>query len=134
MPLTVTEGDSVFDATSPGGLEISKNEPLLWWKDKYDEYHGTSAPVPMKSEIEWTQDSVIIDNVKISCHRTLRVPEGDEISELPPVRGPGFYYKRRAFLMVSQDIGPCPLFPVTRLGVRAPEGIKKRGGFIMVMI
>ena len=85
VTLLVTDGDSVFDATAPGGLQISKDEPLLWWVNKYEEYHGITAPIPMKTEVKWARESLKVDDLTIRCHRTLRVPDGDESSELPPV-------------------------------------------------
>lgn len=85
MFLKVTEGDSVFDATAPEGLQISKDEPLLWWMDRYDEYHGITAPTPMKTEIEWARNLLKVDNLSIRCHRTLRVPDTGDASQLPPV-------------------------------------------------
>lgn len=86
MILKVTEGDSVFDATAPGGLQISQNEPLLWWSNRYDEYHGISAPIPMRTEVDWTRNSLEVDYLTIACHRTLRVPDSNEANQLPPVR------------------------------------------------
>ncbi|KAJ3545748.1 hypothetical protein NMY22_g2314 [Coprinellus aureogranulatus] len=116
MFIKVTNGDSVFDAMAPGGLQISKDEPLLWWMNRYDEYHGITAPIPMKTEVEWTRDSLKVDNLTIHCHRTLRVPDSGEVSQLPP------------------DMGAFPIFPIAHLGSRlVPKDMKKRGGFIMPM-
>ncbi|KAH6902474.1 hypothetical protein BKA70DRAFT_1520857 [Coprinopsis sp. MPI-PUGE-AT-0042] len=105
--LTATDGDSVFDATAPGGLQVNKKEPLLWWMNKYEEYHGKATPIPMKTEVEWHKDSLQIGDLTTRCHRTLRVPDGDNTSDLPPV--------------------------VTHLGSKVPEEMKKRGGFITPM-
>ncbi|KAJ3545755.1 hypothetical protein NMY22_g2313 [Coprinellus aureogranulatus] len=115
MFIKVTDGDSAFDAMAPDGLKISKDEPLMWWMNRYDEYHGIIAPTPMKTEVEWTRDSLKVDELTIRCHRTLRVPDGEEVSELPP------------------DMGTFPIFPIAQIGSRVPEDMKKRGGFIMPM-
>jgi hypothetical protein len=85
MFLKVTEGDSVFDATAPEGLQISKDEPLLWWMNRYDEYHGITMPTPMKTKVEWTRNLLKVQNLSIRCHRTLRVPDTGNASHLPPV-------------------------------------------------
>ncbi|TEB27289.1 hypothetical protein FA13DRAFT_1816431 [Coprinellus micaceus] len=113
--LKVTEGDSAFDATEPQGLQISQDEPLLWWMDRYNEYHGITAPIPMKTDVEWTRESLKVDDLTIRFHRTLRVPDAGGTSELPP------------------DLGTFPFFPVDQLGARVPEETKKRGGFITPM-
>ncbi|KAJ3533245.1 hypothetical protein NMY22_g7417 [Coprinellus aureogranulatus] len=115
MFIKVADGNSVFDAVAPGGLQISKYEPLMWWMNRYDEYHGITSPTPMKTEVEWTRKSLKVDNLTIRCHRTLRVPENGEDSQLPP------------------DMGAFPIFPVAHLGPRVPEEMKRHGGFIMPM-
>ncbi|TFK29558.1 hypothetical protein FA15DRAFT_610192 [Coprinopsis marcescibilis] len=120
LPITVTEGTSVYDASAPGGLQISKTEPLLWWKDKYDEYHGSLSGdkiLPMKTEVRWNSDTISVAEVDIKCHRTLRVPDSDDegASSLPP------------------DLGAFPLFPVSQLGSRVSEDMKRRGGFVLPM-
>lgn len=62
MFIKVSEGNLVFDATAPNGLQISKDEPLLWWMNKYDEYHGVTTTIPMKTEVQWTRDSLKVDH------------------------------------------------------------------------
>lgn len=76
----------MYDATVLGGLQISHDEPLLWWMNKYEEYHGASTQIPMKTEVAWRRDELVVANVTIKCHRTYRVPDQEESSELPPVR------------------------------------------------
>jgi hypothetical protein len=81
-----TQGVSVFDATVPGGLQINKNEPLLWWMNKYEEYHGKPTEIPLRTEVVWREDTLQVGEVAIRCHRTLRVPDSGKASYLPPVR------------------------------------------------
>lgn len=121
MFMKVTEGNSVFDATAPNGLQISKDEPLLWWMNKYDEYHGVTTAIPMKTEVQWTRDSLKVDNLTIRCHRTLRVPDTDEASHLPPVC---CLYHRDFPLRptVFPGHGPFPSFPCVPAWFESPCG------------
>ncbi|TFK29557.1 hypothetical protein FA15DRAFT_700142 [Coprinopsis marcescibilis] len=115
-PITVTDGDSVYDATATGGLQISRSEPLMWWRNKYDEYHDLSPQdIPMKTELSWNRESVSVGDLQISFHRTLRVPDNESANALPP------------------GLGKFPLFPVSQLGSKVPDSIKSRGGFITPM-
>ncbi|TFK29554.1 hypothetical protein FA15DRAFT_752670 [Coprinopsis marcescibilis] len=115
-PITVADGDSVYDAKAPGGLQISKSEPLMWWRNKYDEYHNLAPrEIPMKTDLSWNRESVTIDKLEISFHRTLRVPDNESKNALPP------------------SLGKFPLFSVAQLGSNVPDSIKNRGGFITPM-
>lgn len=87
MDITVTKAASVYDATAPGGLQISQNEPLLWWMNKYEEYHGFVTAIPMQTNVSWTRDSLETGGLTIKCHRTLRVQDKGT-SDLPPVSPP----------------------------------------------
>lgn len=86
LKILVTDNKSVYDGTSPGSLQISQDEPLLWWMNKYDEYHGRSTPVPMHTEVRWRSNALEVGNLTVACHRTLRVPDqAGGPSNLPPV-------------------------------------------------
>ena len=107
--ITVTEGDSVYDAAVPGGLRVNRSlllmfsafflfekklcrsEPLLWWWNKYTTYHelipATTLGVTivhLKSCWRTRVIGVSTNNVLVSFHRTLRVPDA-RVNNIPKV-------------------------------------------------
>lgn len=121
LQITVTEGDSVYDAAVPGGLQVNRSEPLLWWWNKYTTYHGlipATTPgvtiVNLKSSWRTRVIGVSTNNVFVSFHRTLRVPDAG-VNHLP------------------ENLGTLPLLPVDEYHHGVPPAIQVRGGFLMPM-
>ncbi|KAJ7116465.1 hypothetical protein C8R44DRAFT_739177 [Mycena epipterygia] len=121
LQITVVDGDSSYDGTLPGGLQlqISRSEPLRWWYNKYTEYHGTapaSTPGQTVAEVDLIQGGIWAGGVHFQFHRTLRVPDTvhQAGSQLPP------------------DLGQFPLLPLSGLDTtRLPIGLRNKGGFLM---
>ncbi|KAH7927431.1 hypothetical protein BV22DRAFT_1193589 [Leucogyrophana mollusca] len=117
MAVTVTDDVAQYDAHAPGGLQIPKTIPLIWWWNKFNAYHGLApATTPSHNFAKLAQDgrSVFVAGVEFRYHQTLRVPES-KTSRLPPT------------------LGQFPLEPVAKFGNRIPEVIRKKGGFILPM-
>ncbi|KAF8148063.1 hypothetical protein B0H34DRAFT_803183 [Crassisporium funariophilum] len=118
LAITVTSGTSVYDATAPGGLQVSQSIPLLHWWNKYRAHHGLApATTPSHSIAKLADDNQTITaaGVQFLFHRTLRVSDEGEISKLP------------------KSMGKFRLDPVARYTERLPESIVTKGGFIMAM-
>ncbi|KAF7330258.1 hypothetical protein MVEN_02463500 [Mycena venus] len=121
LSITVVDGASSYDGTLPGGLQISRTEPLRWWYNKYAEYHGiaqSSTPGQTVAELDLRLGGIKVGGTRIRFHRTLRVPEGPNgtTSRLPP------------------NLGQYPLLPLSKLDeARLPMSIRGKGGFIMPM-
>ncbi|KIM86505.1 hypothetical protein PILCRDRAFT_328093 [Piloderma croceum F 1598] len=118
MLVTVTEQETEFDATAPGGLKIEKSMPLIWWWNKYNTYHGlapSTTPGHTIATLESNGHAIMTSGIEIQFHRTLRVPDSEEKNRLP------------------LDLGTIPLVPVSKFAHRLPENITKRGGFLMPM-
>ncbi|KAJ7352378.1 hypothetical protein DFH08DRAFT_858698 [Mycena albidolilacea] len=119
--ISVVDGDSSYDATSPGGLQISRTEPLRWWYNKYTEYHGisgASTPGQTIAKLDLISGGIWAGGTHFQFHRTLRVPESSNQtpSQLPP------------------DLGQYPLLPISNLEeARLPVSMRGKGGFIMPM-
>ncbi|KAJ7352386.1 hypothetical protein DFH08DRAFT_858741 [Mycena albidolilacea] len=119
--ISVVDGDSSYDATSPGGLQISRTEPLRWWYNKYAEYHGisgASTPGQTIAKLDLISGGIWAGGTHFQFHRTLRVPESSNQtpSQLPP------------------DLGQYPLLPISNLEeARLPVSMRGKGGFIMPM-
>ncbi|KAJ7841364.1 hypothetical protein B0H14DRAFT_2586961 [Mycena olivaceomarginata] len=119
--ISVVDGDSSYDATSPGGLQISRTEPLRWWYNKYTEYHGisgASTPGQTIAKLDLIFGGIWAGGTHFQFHRTLRVPESSNQtpSQLPP------------------DLGQYPLLPISNLEeARLPVSMRGKGGFIMPM-
>ncbi|KAJ7880971.1 hypothetical protein B0H14DRAFT_2705604 [Mycena olivaceomarginata] len=115
------DGDSSYDASSPGGLQISRTEPLRWWYNKYAEYHGisgASTPGQTIAKLDLISGGIWAGRTHFQFHRTLRVPESSNQtpSQLPP------------------DLGQYPLLPISNLEeARLPVSMRGKGGFIMPM-
>ena len=60
-------------------------------------------------------DTVILDSLTISFHRTVRVPDSKTISQLPP------------------DLGKFPLFQVKDYPGKLPPEMAMKGGLFMPM-
>ncbi|KAJ7215918.1 hypothetical protein GGX14DRAFT_518352 [Mycena pura] len=120
MMITVSDIDE-FDATTSGGLKISRNTRILTWWSKYCEYHGIAPRTTPRhtladlaeSDLKGHTTAIQAGGVTIRFHRTLRVPDNLDVNPLPV------------------DLGPFPLLPVSMFSNRLPGNISSRGGFFM---
>lgn len=122
LRIIVTDGNSDYDASSPGGLKVNRFEPLLWWWNKYTSYHGlapTTTPGHTIAQLKndhttMRKTGVDVAGVTFLFHRTLRVPDTG-INKLPA------------------SLGVFPLLPVDSLSRSVPSILRNRGGFLMPM-
>lgn len=100
MTLINNEGTKAAASKSPGSIPLSctltQTSTLRKVKDLIQVTHGNT-------------------NLDISFHRTLRVPDGKEDSELPP------------------SMGTFPLYSVANYKERLPEDIVAKGGLFLPM-
>ncbi|KAF9236671.1 hypothetical protein BU15DRAFT_76769 [Melanogaster broomeanus] len=86
--IIVTEGPSGH--TNDGGWHINVDQPLLHFYHKvFLASDGEDKPPPYVNEAKLTEgdDTVLIDDLKIRFHRTIRVPDNDKTHALPPDMG-----------------------------------------------
>ncbi|EPS36191.1 hypothetical protein H072_10303 [Dactylellina haptotyla CBS 200.50] len=76
-----------------------------------------AAPAgPVKLRLQDNNQKIVVDDVlEISFRRTVRVPDNQQISGLPP------------------DLGPMKLTNVDHIGPRLPETMRKKGGLLLPM-
>lgn len=134
VQLTISKGQSVYKPESPGGLQISWDQPLVEYFKAYRSQHEllrlliktqqtSSKKVSdvirydkqASKEVRWKNTAIRAGPAQLQFHRTLRVPDNAEKYLLPP------------------GLGTFPLVPASKFVKNLPPEIKQRGGYLMPM-
>jgi len=87
---------------------VERSEPLLWWWNKYEAYHGLAharTTGQTVAEVEPNGKGIELGEIKFQFHRTLRVPDSMEKNKLPLV-------SYRIGLLLSQALLNIAIFPI----------------------
>lgn len=99
--------------------ESSRSTPLIHWWNKYTAHHGLACATTPGHTLAELRDktTIMVAGVDFQFHRTARVPDNQQVQDLPPVR----IFTCMIFLVNRDQWSPglrllssFPSFPVCR--------------------
>jgi len=105
--VTVTSGESCYDKDGPHGWQINQNETVVAF------YNRTLKTDPLQAEI--SDASLMIEDLTITFHRTIRVPDNGDVNYLPP------------------GVGSFPLYNIAEFAGVLPQDMVEKGGVFFPM-